>query len=199
MTTALHTHQLVLGAAASVRQIARAGSGTSLSVRTPCDDWNLGELVRHLIFYAPVLAASGRRADPPPGPVTEQDIVLDDQWPDALADALDDVAGAWSDPVAWTGVTTMAGSDPMPAGMIGGLVLGELVVHGWDLAMAGGVRPEFPDDVLEGTDLAVAQMAELGRGMGIFGPEITVQAGASLLDRIVARTGRDPDRAIASV
>ena len=192
MTTALQTHLLVPGAAGSVRAIARTASGAALEARTPCQEWDLGALVRHLLFYAPVLAAAGRRADPPPGPATERDVVLDDQWPDVLATAVDGIAEAWGDPLAWSGSTTMAGSEPMPAPMIGGMVLGELVVHGWDLAMAAGVRPEFSGDVLQGADLAVADMADMGRGMGIFGPEIMVGDGASLLDRIVARTGREP-------
>ena len=80
----------------------------------------------------------------------------------------------------------------MPAEMIGGMVLGELVVHGWDLARAAGVEPEFSNEVLAGTLVAVTSMAELGRGMGIFGPEVIVNGDAPLLDRIVALTGRDP-------
>ena len=86
----------------------------------------------------------------------------------------------------------MSGSDPMPAEMIGGMVLGELVVHGWDLARAAGVEPEFSDEVLAGTMVAVTSMAELGRGMGIFGAEVVVDLDSPLLDRIVALTGRDP-------
>ena len=192
MTTALETHDLVLGAAGAVRAVAQAASETALDVRTPCEQWDLGALVQHLLFYAPVLAASGRRTDPPPGPADARDIVLDDSWPDVLSDAVDDVARAWGTPSAWSGLTTMSGSTPMPAPMIGGMALGELVVHGWDLSMAAGVRPQFSADVLAGTDLAVGQMAEMGRGMGIFGPEIAVAADVSLLDRIIARTGREP-------
>ena len=192
MTTGLATHPLILDAGASFRGIARAAAGSSLAGRTPCEQWDLNALVRHLLFYAPVLAAAGRRSQPLPGPAAESEITLDAAWADQLAKGVDDVTDAWGDPAAWSGMTTMAGSDPMPAPMIGGMVLGELVVHGWDLAAATGVRPEFSADVLLGTDAAVEQMAELGRGMGIFGPEIVVGADASFLDRIVARTGRNP-------
>jgi hypothetical protein len=54
------------------------------------------------------------------------------------------------------------------------------------------------DDVAGGLDAAwalhqaAAGMAQQGRDMGIFGPEVPVPAGAALLDRIVAVTGRDP-------
>ena len=40
--------------------------------------------------------------------------------------------------------------------------------------------------------VAVTSMAELGRGMGIFGPEVVVDPDSPVLDRIVALTGRDP-------
>lgn len=192
MTTALTTSQLVLAAGDSFCSIVGAASTAPLTARTPCQEWDLGALVRHLLFYAPVLAASGLRSEITPGAETEQDIALDSDWPERLEAAMGDVARAWGDPHAWYGLTTMSGSEPMPAPMIGGMVLGELVVHGWDLAMAAGVRPEFSDEVLHGADAAVIQMAELGRGMGVFGPEIPVGDNASVLDRIVARTGRDP-------
>jgi hypothetical protein len=35
----------------------------------------------------------------------------------------------------------MGAPDPMPAEVIGGMVLGELVVHGWDLARTAGTCP----------------------------------------------------------
>jgi len=190
MTTGLTTHPLILDAGAGFRGIALAAQGASLASRTPCQQWDLGALVRHLLFYAPVLTAAGRHSQPPPGSGAE--ISLDKDWARQLAGAMDDVAGAWGDPAAWSGMTAMAGSDPMPAPVIGGMVLGELVVHGWDLAVATGVRPEFSEDVLLGAHAAVAQMAELGRGMGVFGPEVTLGEDGPLLDRIVARTGRDP-------
>jgi uncharacterized protein (TIGR03086 family) len=80
----------------------------------------------------------------------------------------------------------------MPAELIGGMVVGELVVHGWDLAKAVGVVPLWPDDVLAFLHGAAAGMAQQARDMGIFGPEVPVPADAPVLDRIVAITGRDP-------
>jgi len=35
-------------------------------------------------------------------------------------------------------------------------------------------------------------MAEQGREMGIFGPEVAVPPAATTLDRVVAVSGRDP-------
>ena len=46
--------------------------------------------------------------------------------------------------------------------------------------------------MLAGTLVGVTSMAEMGRGMGVFAPEVLIDAEAPLLDRIVASTGRDP-------
>lgn len=190
MTTALIANSLMSAAGQSVLTIVRSAAGTRLDAQTPCVEWNLGRLVQHQLYYSPNLAASARRAEASLSGV-EQDVPLD-SWPDRLEAAVADLAAAWGEAEAWSGLTSMAGSDPMPAGMIGGMVLGELVVHGWDLARSAGVDSEFSDDVLAGALAAVRSMAELGRGMGVFGQQIHLDDEASLLDRIVALTGRDP-------
>jgi uncharacterized protein (TIGR03086 family) len=190
MTTALVSHSLMTDAGDSVRALVRSAAGAPLDVRTPCEEWNLGRLVQHQLYYTPILAASGRRVETSVSG-GQLDVSLD-AWADELDSAIADLAAVWSTPEAWSGLTSMSGSNPMPAEMIGGMVLGELVVHGWDLARAAGVEPEFSDEVLAGTMVAVTSMAELGRGMGIFGAEVVVDLDSPLLDRIVALTGRDP-------
>jgi hypothetical protein len=69
-------------------------------------------------------------------------------------------------------------------------VFGEFVVHSWDLAKATG-RPWACDEDV--ADAATAGMAEQGRQIGIFGPEVPVPASAPALDRLAGLTGRDPD------
>jgi uncharacterized protein (TIGR03086 family) len=191
MSTALLPAQLVAGAAAPLPAITRAAAATPLDARTPCTDWDLAALVRHQLHWAPFLAAAGRKAVPEPIAADESAVPLDG-WPAALDAAHADVVAAWSDPAAWTGATSMVGPDEMPAEMIGGMVVGELLVHGWDLARTAGTAPVWAPEVLEPLHQAVVGMGEQGRQMGIFGPEVPVPVGARLLDRIVAITGRDP-------
>ena len=105
---------------------------------------------------------------------------------------LERTTAAWSTPQAWQGTTDMAGSGEMPAPTIGGMVLGEVVVHGWDLAHATGQHPTWDDDVLAYLHREVEASAEMGRGMGIYGPEVAVPADAPLLHRILGLTGRVP-------
>jgi uncharacterized protein (TIGR03086 family) len=76
--------------------------------------------------------------------------------------------------------------------MVGGIVLCELVLHGWDLGRTLGQRPEWPEDVLAGTLAAVGGLAPGGRTMGAFGPEVAAPPDAPTLERVLALSGRDP-------
>lgn len=76
--------------------------------------------------------------------------------------------------------------------MVGGVVLTELVVHGWDLARATGQDAEWPDDVLEFVRGDLAKRIEQGRQRGMFGPEVALPVGASALARLLGLSGRDP-------
>jgi uncharacterized protein (TIGR03086 family) len=102
------------------------------------------------------------------------------------------LAEAWGEPGAWDGVTAM-GSVELPADLVGGMVLGEFVLHGWDLARALGVPVEFGDDVLRLLYAEVARSADQGRSMGVYGPEVPVPADAPLMVRTLALSGRDPE------
>lgn len=192
VSLALASARLMTAAAAPHAAVAAAVAAHPLDRPTPCTEWDVAGLVRHLLFWSPFLAAAGRRSTPVPVAGTEAEVSLDG-WAEALAVARADLVAAWSDPAAWEGTTTMAGPDELPAPMIGGMVLGELVVHGWDLARSAGLHPEWADGVLAAAHDAVLGMAEQGRGMGVFAPDVAVPADAPLLDRIVAVTGRRPD------
>jgi uncharacterized protein (TIGR03086 family) len=96
----------------------------------------------------------------------------------------------------------MIGTDG-PASMYGGMVLGEFVLHGWDLARATGQdesmdrtdverlwasNSAIPDDVIEMYRTPDA----FGPGIEVFGPEVQVPADASLQDRLLGFIGRRP-------
>jgi uncharacterized protein (TIGR03086 family) len=80
----------------------------------------------------------------------------------------------------------------MPASLVGGMVVGEMVIHGWDLGRGTGHDPGWDDDLLIYLYEEVAKNAEYGRQIGVYGPEVPVPAGSSPLDRVLGLTGRDP-------
>jgi uncharacterized protein (TIGR03086 family) len=72
------------------------------------------------------------------------------------------------------------------------MVVGEVVVHGWDLAMATGQQPVWDDEVLAFVHKELVANVQWGRDMGVYGPEVPVPEDAPLLDRILGLTGRNP-------
>lgn len=184
---------LIARAAAPWADVIRDIKPDQLGAPTPCADYDVRGLLNHLLYWGPSLDGAGRKEfTPPPGtPERETDLVGDD-WAERLSAHLDRLVASWSEPDAWQGMTRMGGSTDWPAATIGGMVLVELVVHGWDLARAVSQRPAWDDDVTAATYRELAGMVEQGREMGVFGPEITVPAAASTVDRMLAVSGRDP-------
>jgi uncharacterized protein (TIGR03086 family) len=93
---------------------------------------------------------------------SDQDLT-DSDWAKQLEAEIDHIVASWSDPAAWDGMTCVGNPTEMPAAMIGGMVLGELVVHGWDLAHATGQHPRWSDDVLQFTYDRLTATARAGR------------------------------------
>jgi uncharacterized protein (TIGR03086 family) len=177
-------HELTALAAQPTLDVVR--SIRSLDAPTPCEGWSVQQLVDHQLEWGPALVAAARKEVVPPAPVSNG--TLDD-----LAAHLAALTEAWSEPAAWAGVTRMGGPTELPAAMIGGMVLGEIVVHGWDLAMASGQHPTWPAELLEPVHDELVKTAELGREMGAYGPAVEVPDSAPVLHRILGLTGRDPN------
>jgi uncharacterized protein (TIGR03086 family) len=179
--------KLMARAAAPLIEIVRGIEPEQASAPTPCGEFDVRGLVNHLLYWGPSLEGAARKESVPPA-----DVEQDADWAAALAAQLDRTAMAWSEPAAWEGVTRMGGPMELPAALVGGMVVGELVVHGWDLARATGRPLVVDEDILEYLLGEVAKTAEQGREMGIYGPEVSVPASSSTLDRVLALTGRDP-------
>jgi uncharacterized protein (TIGR03086 family) len=182
--------QLIGRAIAPVVEIVHNIKPDQLDAQTPCDEYDVRKLIHHLLLWGPSLEGAARKEIVPP-PETEDDLAAGD-WAAGLTAHLERTAAAWSVPEAWEGTTHMGGPTEMPAAMVGAMVMGEVLVHGWDLARATGQQPSWDADVLEYLHREVEASAEMGRQMGVYGPEVPVPADAPLLDRILGLTGRNP-------
>ncbi|WP_420032992.1 TIGR03086 family metal-binding protein [Streptomyces sp. cg28] len=179
------------------RIVARLAHGVredQLDLPTPCPDYAVRHLVGHIVGLAAGLRATARkeRADDntaQPGSTLPE---LSPDWRAALPKALDELVEAWRDPAAWDGMTHAGGLD-LPGAVAGLVTADELVVHGWDLARATG-QEYTPDEAALGAAHALLAPAaeDSGRG-GLFGPVVQVPEGASLTDRVIGLSGRDPD------
>ncbi|MBW4716397.1 TIGR03086 family metal-binding protein [Saccharothrix obliqua] len=186
----MHTEHLVERAAEPVLRIIDAIRPDQLGAPTPCAEYDVADLVRHLLFWGPALEGAGRKEQVVPEGV-ESDVDLDG-WQDRLKEQLRRTASAWGTTAAWAGTTHMGSPHDMPAALVGGMVAGEIAVHGWDFARSIGVDAAWDDDLLAFLHGELTAHAEMGREMGVYGPEVPVPADAPLLDRVVALTGRQP-------
>ena len=179
--------------AAVVAGLAEAVTDEQLADPTPCPEYAVRNMLAHLTHLAGAFRDAGRKdlgvtTDTSPGSSLPE---LGPDWREELPKVLADMAEAWRDPAAWTGMTRAGGVD-LPGEVAGLVATDELVIHGWDLARATG-RPYTPDpaalqvchDFLE----ASADAPDRGE---IFGPVVGVEADAPLLARAVGLSGRDP-------
>ena len=182
-------HLLLTNALPVTREIVAAIDDADLAAPTPCADWDVRALVGHLLHWGPSLEGAARKEAVPPGAAE-----AGDEWRKALTDQLDRLTDVWSVPAAWDGMTHMGGPMELPADLVGGMVLGEFVLHGWDLAGAIGRRPEWADEILQPLLFEVARSADQGRAMAVYAAEVPVPATAPLLSRILGLSGRNPAR-----
>jgi uncharacterized protein (TIGR03086 family) len=176
--------------------LARLAEGVTdehLADPTPCPEYAVRNLLGHLLGLTIAFRDAGRK-DLGVTTDTSPDSALPDigpDWREELPKVLAELAEAWRDPAAWTGMTRAGGVD-LPGEIAGLVATDELVIHGWDLARATG-QEYTPDQAALQIchDFLAASVDDPDRGQ-IFGPVVPVGPEASLLDRAVALSGRDP-------
>jgi uncharacterized protein (TIGR03086 family) len=163
---------------------------------TPCARYNVGAMLHHLDGLA--LAFTWAATKDPKTALTARGAqgdaaLLEDGWRERIPERLDALAKAWQDPSAWEGMTAAGGVD-LPGEAAGLIALDEVVVHGWDIARAARLPYDVPAQEAEACLAFVAQMEPDANpdDNGLFGPPVPVPDDASPLDRLIARTGRDP-------
>jgi uncharacterized protein (TIGR03086 family) len=167
-----------------------------LQAPTPCPDYALGDLLEHIgglaiAFTAAAGKVGGETTSRAPDGNADR---LPADWRTRIPQDLEKLAAAWRDPSAWTGMTRVGGAD-LPGSAAGVFALDEIVVHGWDVAIASG-QTYSPDQgslaALEGLLTQMAAPDQQAAREGLFGPVIEVPEPASELDRVIGLTGRDP-------
>ncbi|GHI08638.1 hypothetical protein AQI88_04200 [Streptomyces cellostaticus] len=175
-------------------RLAEAVTDDQLPGPTPCPDLAVRNLLGHLLGLSVALRDAARKdlgttTDTPPNVVVPD---IGPGWREELPKVLDELADAWRDPAAWTGMTRAGGVD-LPGAVAGAVTADELVIHGWDLARATGL-PYTPDPaaLTSAHAFLLAATDDPDQGNGPFGPVVAVPAEAPLLDRALGLSGRDP-------
>jgi uncharacterized protein (TIGR03086 family) len=178
--------------AAVVARLVGAVHDDQLTAPTPCTDTSVAALLDHVHGFAVGMRRAAEKA-PTGSPPTASADDLPADWRTRIPQELDALVAAWREPAAWAG-STRAGGVELPAEVMGVVALNEVLVHGWDLAVAID-RPYEVDDAaaqrcLEHALWFAAAIPE-GRN-AIYGAVVPVPDGAPVLDRLLGLTGRDP-------
>jgi uncharacterized protein (TIGR03086 family) len=156
---------------------------------TPCADWNVEELLNHIVsgnWWASELARGatiegvGSRLD---GDQLGSD-PLDayDRSAEAAAAAFE-AAGALDAPCA-------VSYGPVPGSVYAGHRFIDILIHGWDLAAATGQDRTLDPALVDACSAEVEPQVELIRGSGAFGEEVTILPDADAQTRLLAELGR---------
>jgi uncharacterized protein (TIGR03086 family) len=188
MTTALD----LAPQAAEVARVIAGVRDDQLTDPTPCDGTSVAAMLDHFVGLTVAFRLGAEKAPMEGAPSADADHLPAD-WRERLPAQLDALVAAWDQPEAWDG-TTEVGGVRMPAAAMGVVAANEVLVHGWDLAVATG-QPYAVDP------LTAEACLEFNKGFAVgapeardamYGPVVPVPSDASLFDRLLGATGRDP-------
>lgn len=157
-----------------------------LGDRTMCPEYDVQDMVNHLVGWAQVFAATanGRSFDGEPGAYDGTDAAAD------FRAAAGDMITGWREGGVERNVTMMGGEQP--ARMVLNMTMMEFVAHGCDLALGSGQPVPFSDEELTvALERGRKTLPEQYRGEGMpFGDIIAVPDDAPALDRFLGFMGR---------
>lgn len=165
--------------------------GTGWAAATPCSDWDVRALVRHVVeeeLWVPPLFAGRTIAEV--GDSLSGDLLGDDPvrvFEVASAAAVDAV----SEPGALERIVHLSFGD-VPGGEYAMQVGADHLVHAWDLARAGGGDTVLDVECVEAVRAWFAGREDAYRSGGAIGPRVSLPDGASAQDDLLARFGRTP-------
>jgi uncharacterized protein (TIGR03086 family) len=178
--------------AAEVARVVTGVRDDQLTDPTPCRGTSVAALLDHLVGLTIAFRKAAEKIPQTGGPRADAANLAPD-WRIRIPMQLDGLVAAWQHPTAWQGDTHIAGME-MPAAAAGTAGLNEVLIHGWDVAVATGqeYRPD-PDTVRTCFEFGVAfaKGAPEARDQ-MYGPVVPVPEDAPLFDRLLGQAGRDP-------
>jgi uncharacterized protein (TIGR03086 family) len=156
---------------------------------TPCQGWDVRALLNHLVagnWWAAELAAGQSISDV--GDRLDGDVIGADPLAayDASAKA---AAAAFAAPGALDAPCAVS-YGPVPGSVYAGHRVIDVLIHGWDLAIATGQDPALDPVLVDACWEVVEPQAEMLRSSGAFGDEVPEAAGADPQARLLAVLGR---------
>lgn len=173
---------------ATKKVVANVGPG-QWAAPTPCAGWDVRALVNHLVsgnLWAAELASGKSIADV--GDRLDGDLLGADprRAHDASAAA---AAAAFGAPGALEAPCTVS-YGPVPGSVYAGHRFLDVLIHGWDLAVASGQDTTLDPILVDACDGMVASQADLLRASGAFGRKVEPPDASDAQTRLLAALGR---------
>lgn len=158
---------------------------------TPCSEYDVAMLTGHVVGWLEAFTAGFASPDGTCPSLDAQPETPREEAGPRIRAASQRMAEAVADGAAERPL--VIGTEGVPGEVALGMILGEYVIHGWDLATATG-QDWAPDKATVETAHAFYRgMVTLEtRAEGLFGEEVHAPADASALERFAAFTGREP-------
>ncbi len=176
-------------ALAATRKVVAGIDRRQWSDPTPCADWNVGELLNHVVsgnWWAAELAGGAT--------IDQVGSRLDgDQLGDDPLDAYDrssEVAAAAFEAPGALDAPCAVSYGPVPGSVYAGHRFIDVFIHGWDLAVATGQDRTLDAPLVDACWAVVEPQAELLRGSGMFGDDISLPSRPDSQTRLLAVLGR---------
>jgi uncharacterized protein (TIGR03086 family) len=186
MTSLPEAHRTAL---AATGRIVRGIDAGQMSDPTPCERFDVRGLLNHIVsgnlWVEPLV--SGKTIEEV-GERYDGDVVGED--PSAAYDASARIAG---DAFAQSGAMeapVAVSYGPVPGEVYAGHRFIDVLIHGWDLAVATGQDSTLDPELVETCWEIVRPQQDLLRGSGAFGTEVEVPDDADSQTRLLAVLGR---------
>lgn len=163
-----------------------AVTGDGWESPAPCEGWTARDVVRHLVEWVPAVIGRSGIVFPAGPPVDDDPAGAWKALSDSLQAALDDpdVAAIEFD-AGPPGLMTIERA-------IGMLVVGDVLVHTWDLARATGQNESLDAAIASEMLIGMQPIDDMLRSSGHYGPKVAVPDNADDQTKLIAFTGRDP-------
>jgi uncharacterized protein (TIGR03086 family) len=150
----------------------------------PCEGWVARDVVRHMVEWMPSFFKGN--LDFPSGPSVDDDPV--GAW-EALDGAL---RAALADPETSARELDMQAGRHRVDDAIGTFILGDVLIHTWDLARATGLDETLDPDEVHDALVGMEPITDILVKSGHYGPPVPVPADADEQTRLIALSGRQP-------
>lgn len=180
----------------TAERYSRAAAGFALRVDaitdegwhrpSPCAGWSAGDVVAHIVEWVPTFFRDANGPELPKRPPTAGPAEAWRSLDAAIRAGLESPAAA-----ARVVHHPMAGEHRFDAA-VGQFVLGDLLIHTWDLARATGQEETLDPELVHDMLLGIEPLDDVLRASGQYGPRVPVPVDAGEQTRLIAFTGRQP-------